>query len=1346
MNIFDKRIVEKSMKGLTPMGSDQAFPETEDNGSLNLNNIDFESEEVPVVSQAIDFESEEPIDFSSFTGREPPGIYMPKEQSLWDKFRSLIADPGMDKGKAANIVSLSEEFGISPSRAEEYYDQLGDLIFSGTYPTSRDVASGLMGAAVTTGIIFNPVATAIGVGTFMGLDELENYIISKVREDPYHFQGGQGLSDLFEAHGLSEDVIDLLDFMWKIPVAGGTTKFGRGIFGAITSRIKGSSNKAKFVNKVAEDIKTEGILPDEAALKNAEEFGVDKDQLLDAQKDKDAKVEPEVGDVENPLEVTRPTDAVPTYTFTSQKGHHYEKIGEKWYNSKGREVTNQYVIKAAEKKKVAFGEDEAVEERVVKDIEEKTGKRIEEVTEEEIDKYYTEKEGVEEAEPVRPTIKQSLTPEELEATELFYNRRIKELTDEEVELFLEDYRTRAPATEGSFLQDEAMMEAEKAKFADQGRKRSIESDPELLTGKLINDVNRWYKGDDSIDIDVVRKTLDMMRDRAEDIKLEYFDPPDDIWLSWKERVTKAADWARGLDRSKIEPSKGTKLYSGIPLDEASKKIFDKVKRVLKPTSKPSEPFIKPKVKEIVLGRRSNLNLANYETNKFINSVEQKLNYTQREAVPFVIEGTEVPKELGRPDLQKVINKHGDLLKGVAEEVKQHFNEGWQKIKKHVPDLSVKQIEDYVTHLWEVPKHKRAEAVSWFQTQNRFLEKRFIDTYKEGIEKGFRPKVLDISEIIRIHDAVSNRSIENTKYINSLLRLKDQGMYLIQRTGTAPMEWIEVDYPALTRRIPLPKKQAGKKGEFVKELKVRVHPDLVRPLKAIFEQRFDHPVISAYEALNGILKKSMLTVSLFHHGALGETGVALIGPGKTAKIMFDPVKIYKALAKGEYDIFSKEIIARDSIEHGVQYGATADIPVGKIQGYLNDLAKATENKVMVGKLMKFLKNSNSLWDKALWNYLHDTLKLYGYEALVSKLNPNMGPEATKMAKREIGQLINDTFGGQNWDTLMMTPKEVQMMTWSLLSADWTLSTTRQALSPTGIGAVYKETANMRKKMGAMFWARAAIYFGVGINALNTLFRSYDMKENPQYYKGRDYTWIDKTMFGNSVGRKTRLFVGRYKDGSERYLKWGKQFSDFFELLTSPLEKIGGKAAPIPGLISEIGDIEKHGRKNIDIALDVGKKLIEAPIPFALRRMMRDKVEFKPSDVFMPSSKGMTRYRAIEYFKLALIDKDYDRVREVYENCLRNNLAPSQLLQGASSWIEHEIMAEVAKDVEDIKDAEMKLHMSSSAYDKRRYGIILRRLHKEKADKEAGLKHMESAIEKIKVLNSLGKDRAPKLHGR
>ena len=713
---------------------------------------------------------------------------------------------------------------------------------------------------------------------------------------------------------------------------------------------------------------------------------------------------------------------------------------------------------------------------------------------------------------------------------------------------------------------------------------------------------------------------------------------------------------------------------------------------------------------------------------------------------------DVPGIFSRPDIKKSLEKDKKYLKPIAAEIKRYLDSSWEDIKKYLPDLTVRQIENYITHLWDIPKHKRAEAAAWFSTHARFLEPRFIDTYKAGIERGYKPKTLDVAEIIKVRDSAINRAIANAQYVKALLDLKADGIHLIQRSTEAPLDYVEVDYPMLTRRIPLPKSKAKQRKEFVKESRVRVHPDLVRPLKVIFEERFDHPVVSAYEAINGVMKKSILSLSLFHHGALGETGLILIGPIGTAKIYFDPVKIYEAMVRGEFEIFNKVDIARDSIVHGTQYGATADYPVANIQRWLNDLARHSEGLPIANRITKFATDFNSTWDKALWNYLHDTLKLYAYEALVAKMDPKLDPFQTTRAKREIAQFVNDTFGGQQWDNLMITPKEVQMMTWSLLSADWTFSTTRQALALTGIGRVHKETAGLRRKLGWKFWGRAGLYFGVGMNALNELFREWDIKENPQYYDDgkEDWDYFDKTMFGNTPGKKTNLFVGRYEDGSERYLKWGKQLWDFFELIINPPKKIGGKISPLPQLLASIftghslsgfKNDDTYKKKGLEKALGIAKTVAKAFIPLSIKKTMQDDVEFKVTDVVMRSTKGMTRYTAIDYFKQAIVDGDERMIEETYRATLRNNLPAFTLFNNALGWIGAEASAKLRETVDDIEDVKAKISVSESSRDKMRLGKMLSKLEREREDIKQGTKLLKGALEKAKLYDMSEKMPSP-----
>ena len=928
---------------------------------------------------------------------------------------------------------------------------------------------------------------------------------------------------------------------------------------------------------------------------------------------------------------------------------------------------------------------------------------------------------------------------------------------------------------------------------------------------------------------------------------------------------------------------------------------------------------KKAVHSMIRERRYRLNLATYESNLFINEIERATSREQREVIPFIIENTDVPKGLNRPDLEKIHAAEKANLAPIARQVKDHFDKGWQRMKESTPDMSAEQIEDYVTHIWDVPKSKKREVTSWFTTQNRFLKKRFIETINEGVEKfGLQPKTLDISEIIRIHDSVMNRVIENNRFVEDLKKLRKDGVPLIERADKAPQDWAYFDHPALRRGLIIPGeakmgekvspeladilaemgvaigrrispvtfgKPTWKAGEYrpgdtpevrfqrfmsnrtiaheighhldaalglgdkflnkyktelyevnrkriesfagtdkeayaksteeqiaeffailftnpdlasrvaptatadaltrlkgdgvltklvdfdfeknaknlieerldtMVKLPVKVHPDLEAPLKVIFESRMTHPAIQAFETMNGILKKTELSLSLFHHVALGETGIGTMGLPKTLGIYFNPVKIYKAMWRGEYDIYKKEPIARDAIEHGLQVGATSDIPVNMIQTKLNDMARKTRNVLVINKAMALLRTFNEQWDKALWNYLHDTLKLQGYESLCAKMDPT---KDIKAQKEEIAQFVNDTFGGQNWDVLMVSPKSLQLMSWFLLSPDWTLSTLRQALAPTGIGTIHKEAGSaLRKKMGAHFWVKAGLYFGLGINMLNHMNRKRDEKEHPEYYEGEDRGFFDRTMAGNAIGHKTHLFAGRYDDGTERYVRWGKQFRELPEMffddtgfspISATIKKIGGKMAPALQLASSIltgsslsgfRNDDINGKEGWDKVYGIAKTVMKSPFPFSSRTMFDENKEFHFTDVAMPSSKGMTRYRSIELFKVA-IEKDDERLlKEVYQDTLRNNLPAYTLFNASLAQLKAESTNEYNEGLKSIADVQERAKDIKSPIEAARLARVMRRMIKENADRMAGIRLLDAAILNLKKYQVLSEAEA------
>ncbi|GAH06439.1 unnamed protein product, partial [marine sediment metagenome] len=228
------------------------------------------------------------------------------------------------------------------------------------------------------------------------------------------------------------------------------------------------------------------------------------------------------------------------------------------------------------------------------------------------------------------------------------------------------------------------------------------------------------------------------------------------------------------------------------------------------------------------------------------------------------------------------------------------------------------------------------------TQDPFLKKRVFKTLEEGIKKGYKPKTVDLAELVNIHDQYAIKTTENIKLLEMLKKMQDEaGVKLIQRADKAPEDWITEDHPVMRRAIFVP----GEPGMLLKA-PVKYHPDLEPIMKSVFGKRIKSTPIQIYETVNALLKQTQLGFSLFHHIALTETGVATMGPVQTAKIFGNVPAIWRALKKNQYAVYEEKFeAAKDGIRHGLQVGAITDVQRGlvndtleKVENYLNRVHK------------------------------------------------------------------------------------------------------------------------------------------------------------------------------------------------------------------------------------------------------------------------------------------------------------------------------------------------------------------------------------------------------------------------
>lgn len=683
--------------------------------------------------------------------------------------------------------------------------------------------------------------------------------------------------------------------------------------------------------------------------------------------------------------------------------------------------------------------------------------------------------------------------------------------------------------------------------------------------------------------------------------------------------------------------------------------------------------------KFIKNRRANIDKAVLESQEFIvKNIERPLSKIERKALPFVRQGVKdikVLEQAGLKDIAKIVANPSKKVLVASKKMGKYYDESYEFLKKHGSEPEY--IENYVTQLWDIPKNRKNSVMNYFRTHNPFTQKRKIPTLEEGLKLGLTPKTTDAAELLKIYDGIRINVAFNLKFADEIKGMVDDvGQKMVMPTGKAPSGWVKISHPALKRSVY--KGKIGKEGVLVGDSTVSVHPDIATEVKNIFGGRFNHKVISGLETINAVAKKAMLTGSFFHHLALGESALSS-GVGKKAIGLWNPKKIYKALKNKDFEIYKKMPLAKDSIDHGLSFGALSDVQLSKVNNLFKAVERGTKNIPVVGKGVKLARKTNDLWDRALWDYYHNTLKLTAYESQVAKelkrLNPKNQKEISKI-KNQVAGFVNDSFGGQNFEIskVLGNPKMQQMMQWVLLAPDWTVSTLKQAAAPI-TGLVKGNKSQM--VTGAKFWARAAMY--------NVI-----IGQTANYSTTKKITGKGKFTWENDPGHETHIFAGYNDDGTKKYLRTGKQFREAIEWAIDPLKKFGGKLSPVmretirqfsgsdpgsmfPTEFKDEGFWDSLPKRAISIA--------KLPVPFSLRPYLK-KGSPKTFMFTLPASKGMTNYKTVKLFKNAIKKKDSAKIKRVYISALENNLEAMSLFKISRSSLKSEMTMDdkiIANDI-------------------------------------------------------------------
>lgn len=795
-----------------------------------------------------------------------------------------------------------------------------------------------------------------------------------------------------------------------------------------------------------------------------------------------------------------------------------------------------------------------------------------------------------------------------------------------------------------------------------------------------------------------------------------------------------------------------------------------------------------------------------------SKMAQSINANHQGEEGFVpIDGSDILSEHVLPLVKQQIVPEGIDYKNLSPEMKAaidsirdwyNYTYDWLK-DNHTLREDTGYNADYVNHIWDKEKSDKQAYAMYVENRQRTKspneKPRTISTLMEGISVGLVPKTTDITKMMAYY---SRSNIE--AWVNKTMLQELSGLNVIERnedgeivssdpllSSTPPFNLEQYQYFEIPGVGPVwvynvsPKQVKVKNPITGKEKVIYSEASAGDRFGVVFDTYQSSPFWKTFDTLASSAKKLELGFSGFHAGALTEVymvqNMVEFGPKKA---MANFMKyIFADTAKNhELPCFANPEDFQEAASHLVKFGATNDYAAADVQNMFDNMRDAmmkVQEKLKDGNgisgtvakasmplkvATQMLSLINKGMDRALWDFLHDGLKLATYRMRADKTKERAKKkgwteEELSRALDEDGQFVNDMFGGQHWDILGASHRTLRYAGRVLLSPDWNASTTRHFLALTGFGSIWNEATFENFKQ---YYKRlkhkeltpedegrrsrqisALLCYGIGFmvfyegiaNGINAAFRALDeekerkkaeeiRKTNPSYksmyelaYGDEGMKWYDYLMRGNSLGQQSKIYLGRYADGTEMYIRHGKQFREVPEYLFNHkgelefpgpmVQRMIGKANPMVRMtlddINYLSDFQaSHADQEIQrkygktIGLLYKDALYWAPFLIP----SQENKEFKAVDFFFPSSKGFSPWKAQSYFKDFILSGDMEGVVMTYQSCQRNGIDPEAQIKAAIGSVKALESAEMSDGVTSLQEASKRFDAAKSITEKKK----------------------------------------------
>lgn len=658
----------------------------------------------------------------------------------------------------------------------------------------------------------------------------------------------------------------------------------------------------------------------------------------------------------------------------------------------------------------------------------------------------------------------------------------------------------------------------------------------------------------------------------------------------------------------------------------------------------------------------------FEHEQFVRSLP-KMSPEEQEALQYSLSGSKVPKSLAGTEVGKLIANPTPAMKESSVAISKHYDELHKALVKRY-DGQVGYRENYGPMFLDqgtAPK-PLSYGGSELSTRNPNIQSAQFPDLATAVDTGYKPINKSALDDLRTYHKYFIESENALDLKASLNGVKDDRGMLVGPRHLMENDAVRIDHPAFVHSYE-------REGKMVDNVPLYARPDVYKAVRILLDKPFKSNTFDAFQALNGIMKKTKLSLSLFHHLTLTENALSagvlknVLNPNDWVNALS---QIGDSLQKG-----GAAFIDPKWTEIGLRNGLTLGNVVGAEEGSLkairDQINKLTKSLYKDAPELSFgdLEHGEAAWDAVLWKHMQPFFKLAAFKnnALVA-LNkfPNL---PTKLVLRQVANQVNAEFGGTVWENVFSNPNTMKLVNFATLAMDWNYSNFKVlANSLSGgmdLGRVnpYKDNftwgANTPQGyMGRSYLIKSLVLFAAGTEAFNMATTKLG-------------TGHAKPTWKNDEGHKMGVFLFRAK-GKNYYLTLNKGLRDSFLIAhvlydlaknnPMPFKHVVAKMAPIMHFLFE--QMLGHSMTGYDLHFENRanryKEMAQAFLP-----MVSGGNSFAGA---LPVSSGMSQTRFKEEFAYAYAKKDYSEMSKLIQSAARNSVHWQKAVQEVKNTAKQE----------------------------------------------------------------------------